>query len=143
MKALRLSPAFPVNTGAATVPVAVSVCWCPAKAEPVKVGALAASVPVACRWELPAPEVTGEPVNVCALVVFDAPLNVGTPAGHEIVGWVKLPAPMVGTPAGQEIVPAGVRVMLGPSVVPVATPPVLLAVEIAVAPDPFVLVSTP
>ncbi len=158
--------ALPVKFGAATDPVAVKVCACPANADPVKVGAAtvpvavkvwlwvpsadpvklgveAASVPTAWRWEDPAPLVTPLPVNVCALVVLDDPLNVGTPAGQLIVGCVNDPAAIVGTPAGQEIVPAGVNVMLGPAVVPVATPPVLLAVltQVVVGP-PLVDAST-
>jgi hypothetical protein len=74
-----------------------------------------------------------EPVNVCAPTVLLDPLSVGTPAGQEIVGWVKLPAAIVGTPAGHATVPwletVWVSVALGPLVVPVATPPVGLAVE--------------
>src|SRR5689334_16324028 len=92
--------ALPVNVGAEFVPVAVSVCVCPPSAEPVNDGAEFVGTPagqeIVCVCELPAPDVTLEPVNVCALTVLELPENVGTPAGHAIVGVLIVPA---GVPA--------------------------------------------
>lgn len=72
---------LPVTDEGPLVPVGVTVCVCPASAEPVNVGC----------------------VNVPAAIV-------GTPAGHEIVGCVNVPAAMVGTGVGQATVPVGVTV---------------------------------
>ena len=55
---------------------------------------------------------SAEPVNTSAEVVLLFPLNVGTPAGQEMVGCVNDPAAMVGTPAGHAIVPAGVPALV-------------------------------
>lgn len=65
--------AFPVNVGAPTVPAAVNVCECVPRADPVKLGVDAASVPTACRCDDPAPLVTPLPVKA------------GTSAGHATV----------------------------------------------------------
>lgn len=79
----RLSNATPVKVGAELVPVAVVVCWCVPKADPVNVSA--GTVPA-------------DPVKTSADVTLDDPDNVGTPAGHAIVGEVSVPlCPSAGT----------------------------------------------
>lgn len=128
---------LPVKVGVEIVPVAVVACACVPSALPVKVGT--ELVPVA--------------VSVCPCVPSALPVNVGTelvPVAVVVCECVPSADPenvgvvLVGTPAGQESVcvcaePAAlvtalfvtlcVSVAFGPFVVPVATPPVLVAVE--------------
>jgi hypothetical protein len=133
-------------------------------AVPVKAGALAASVPALWVWDDPAAEVTALFVTLWASTAPDD--AVGTPTGHDIVGWVTEcvrtaeglpvvtplfvtewtetpPDALVGTPAGQArvgCVTEWVRVALG---LPEVTA-LLVGVWVSVAPGPAVVpVATP
>ena len=146
-------PAAMVGTGVghATVPVGVTVCVWVARSDPVKAsagtvmfGAVALQavvepVPAAMfvAAQLPlvavAPLVPAGVPPLVALVVSDAPENVGTlepPVGHEIAPSVNAPLAFVGVPTGQEIAPS---VKPPPEFDPAGVPP-LTALVVSLAP---------